>query len=405
MRERPADRVLLVVLEHRVVRWSSAPRSRRRGSRAGPTAGQRGAQLALARRRSRARAPCRRGRPGSGPPCGGADAARAELVGLALGHLQRDPLARHRRTMVAEPSRSSTLAPWPKGPSPSSSPTDAASRAGAPARRTLRQSSSTWEHPAQASRSRPLVDATLARGARFVTYSRPGYAGSTRLEGRSVADCAADAAALLDTLEVDRAHVVGWSGGGPHALACAALLPELVTSGATLAGVAPWDAAGLDWLEGMAQENLDEFAAVLEGPEALLPVPGAARRRPGRRHGRDGRGGARRAAHGRRPRGAHRGVRGVSRAGRADGRVVGTVGLARRRPRVRPRLGVRPRRREGARDRLAGRARRDGSLPRTASGSPTTSPARAGGSSPTRATSRSSPASATSSTTCSARRA
>jgi pimeloyl-ACP methyl ester carboxylesterase len=116
----------------------------------------------------------------------------------------------------------------------------------------------------------PLVDATLARSARFVTYSRPGYAGSTRLEGRSVADCAADAAALLDTLEVDRAHVVGWSGGGPHALACAALLPERVTSGATLAGVAPWDAVGLDWLEGMAQENLDEFAAVLEGPEALL---------------------------------------------------------------------------------------------------------------------------------------
>jgi pimeloyl-ACP methyl ester carboxylesterase len=116
----------------------------------------------------------------------------------------------------------------------------------------------------------PLVDATLARGARFVTYSRPGYAGSTRLEGRSVSDCAADAAALLDALEVDRAHVVGWSGGGPHALACAALLPERVPSGATLAGVAPWGAAGLDWLEGMAQENLDEFAAVLEGPEALL---------------------------------------------------------------------------------------------------------------------------------------
>lgn len=116
----------------------------------------------------------------------------------------------------------------------------------------------------------PLVDATLTRGRRFVTYSRPGYAGSTRLEGRSVADCAADTAALLDALAVERAHVVGWSGGGPHALACAALLPGRVTSAATLAGVAPWDAAGLDWLEGMAQENLDEFAAAQRGPEALL---------------------------------------------------------------------------------------------------------------------------------------
>ena len=116
----------------------------------------------------------------------------------------------------------------------------------------------------------PIVDATLARGARFVTYSRPGYAGSTRLEGRSVADCATDAAAILDSLSVERVHTVGWSGGGPHALACAALLSDRVASAATLAGVAPFDADGLDWLEGMAQENLDEFGATLEGPEALL---------------------------------------------------------------------------------------------------------------------------------------
>ena len=116
----------------------------------------------------------------------------------------------------------------------------------------------------------PIVDATLARGARFVTYSRPGYAGSTRREGRSVADCAADAAAILDALAVERTHTVGWSGGGPHALACAALLPDRVASAATLAGVAPWDAEGLTWLDGMAQENLDEFGAALEGPDALL---------------------------------------------------------------------------------------------------------------------------------------
>jgi pimeloyl-ACP methyl ester carboxylesterase len=115
----------------------------------------------------------------------------------------------------------------------------------------------------------PLVEETLARGLRFVTYSRPGYAGSTRLAGRSVADCASDVVALLDGRGLERVHVVGWSGGGPHALACAALLPERVASAATLAGVAPWGADGLAWLDGMAEENLDEFGAAVAGPDAL----------------------------------------------------------------------------------------------------------------------------------------
>jgi len=115
----------------------------------------------------------------------------------------------------------------------------------------------------------PLVDATLARGRRFVTYSRPGYAGSTRREGRTVADCASDVLALLDGRGLDAVHVVGWSGGGPHALACAALLPGRVAGAATLAGVAPWGAEGLAWLDGMAEENLDEFGAAVAGPDAL----------------------------------------------------------------------------------------------------------------------------------------
>jgi pimeloyl-ACP methyl ester carboxylesterase len=123
--------------------------------------------------------------------------------------------------------------------------------------------------PSAGVRFKPLVEQVRARGCRFVTYSRPGYAGSTRLEGRSVADCAADVDALAAALSLDRLHTVGWSGGGPHALACAALLPERVASAATLAGVAPWDAEGLAWLDGMADENLDEFGAAAEGPEAL----------------------------------------------------------------------------------------------------------------------------------------
>jgi pimeloyl-ACP methyl ester carboxylesterase len=115
----------------------------------------------------------------------------------------------------------------------------------------------------------PLVRETERHGLGFVTYSRPGYAGSSRHEGRSVSDCAEDVAALVDALELAGIHVVGWSGGGPHALACAALLPDRVASAATLGSVAPWEAEGLDWLAGMADENLAEFDAAVAGTGAL----------------------------------------------------------------------------------------------------------------------------------------
>jgi pimeloyl-ACP methyl ester carboxylesterase len=115
----------------------------------------------------------------------------------------------------------------------------------------------------------PCVQPVVRRGLRFVTYSRPGYGGSAREEGRSVADCVGDVAAIVRALSIDRLYVVGWSGGGPHALACTALLPDLVASGVTLAGVAPWGAEGLDWLDGMAPENHAEFGAALEGSNAL----------------------------------------------------------------------------------------------------------------------------------------
>ncbi len=113
------------------------------------------------------------------------------------------------------------------------------------------------------------VEAARARGLRYILYARPGYAGSTRRPGRSVADFVADARELLDRLGVTRAVVVGHSGGGPHALAMAASAPDLVASAAVIAGVAPIDAAGLDWLDGMAAENLDEFAATRAGAGPL----------------------------------------------------------------------------------------------------------------------------------------
>jgi pimeloyl-ACP methyl ester carboxylesterase len=115
----------------------------------------------------------------------------------------------------------------------------------------------------------PYADAAAARGLRLVSYSRPGYAGSSRRPGRTVADCAADTAALLDHLDADRCYTAGASGGGPHALACAALLPDRVLACATIAGVAPYGADGLDFLDGMAEENHQEFGAALAGPAEL----------------------------------------------------------------------------------------------------------------------------------------
>jgi pimeloyl-ACP methyl ester carboxylesterase len=113
----------------------------------------------------------------------------------------------------------------------------------------------------------PNVRAVVDRGLRWVSYSRPGYGGSTRREGRIVADAATDTATVLDALGADRGYVMGWSGGGPHALACAALLPDRVIATATIAAVAPWGAEGLDWFDGMGRENIDEFGLALQGPE------------------------------------------------------------------------------------------------------------------------------------------
>ncbi len=114
-----------------------------------------------------------------------------------------------------------------------------------------------------------LNEAAAAAGATLVTYSRPGYATSSPREGRSVADVTDDVTTILDHLELDRFVTLGWSGGGPHALACAALLPDRCLAAASLAGVAPYDAAGLDWYAGMAEENVTEFRAAADSRAAI----------------------------------------------------------------------------------------------------------------------------------------
>ena len=113
----------------------------------------------------------------------------------------------------------------------------------------------------------PVVGDAEERGIRLFSYDRPGYGGSTRNEGRDVAACAGDVAAVCDALGVERFCVWGISGGGPHALATAALLPERVAAAAALAPVAPFDAKGLDFYEGMGEQNIEEFGAVFEGED------------------------------------------------------------------------------------------------------------------------------------------
>jgi pimeloyl-ACP methyl ester carboxylesterase len=117
---------------------------------------------------------------------------------------------------------------------------------------------------------RPLIEAAAGRGLRLVTYSRPGYATSTPQPGRSVADAAADVRAIVDWLGADDFLTLGWSGGGPHALACAALLPDRCRAAVSLAGVAPSGVDGLDFLAGMADENVREFSSALAGEDALV---------------------------------------------------------------------------------------------------------------------------------------
>ncbi|MGO9190521.1 MAG: alpha/beta fold hydrolase [Streptosporangiaceae bacterium] len=109
---------------------------------------------------------------------------------------------------------------------------------------------------------RTLADARR-RGLRLISYDRPGYGDSTPQPGRSTADCAGDVRVICEALGISRLAMWGLSGGGPHVLACAALLPDLVTAAASLASPAPYDAEGLDWLSGFSQEAIDEVRLTL----------------------------------------------------------------------------------------------------------------------------------------------
>jgi pimeloyl-ACP methyl ester carboxylesterase len=124
-----------------------------------------------------------------------------------------------------------------------------------------------WHHgtPNVGSPPRPLFDTSQALGIRWVSYDRPGYGGSSPRPDRSVATAAEDVAAITSHLGIERYAVMGHSGGGPHALASAAIHPNRVIAVVSGAGLAPFDAEGLDWFEGMSASGTKSLRAAAAG--------------------------------------------------------------------------------------------------------------------------------------------
>jgi len=128
-----------------------------------------------------------------------------------------------------------------------------------------------WQYgtPSTGAPPEPLFASAAERGIRWVSHDRPGYGGSTPQPGRDVASAAADVASIADALGIDRFAVMGDSGGGPHALACAAVRPGRVLATVCMSGPAPFGAEGLDWFAGMTPSGAAEYRAAATGRAAL----------------------------------------------------------------------------------------------------------------------------------------
>ncbi len=128
-----------------------------------------------------------------------------------------------------------------------------------------------WHHgsPNIGAPPEPLFAAADRLGIRWVSYDRPGYGGSSPYPGRDVASASTHVRSIADALGIDRFAVMGHSGGGSHAVACGALLPERVLGVVSVAGMAPFSAEGLDWFAGMTPSGAAELHAAVEGRAAL----------------------------------------------------------------------------------------------------------------------------------------
>ena len=128
-----------------------------------------------------------------------------------------------------------------------------------------------WHHgtPNIGAPPEPLFAAAEELVIRWVSYDRPGYGGSTPYPGRELASAAIDVSTIADALGIDRFALMGHSGGGPHAMACGALLEERVLGVLSVAGLAPFGAEGLDFFAGMTPSSVAELRAAAQGRTAL----------------------------------------------------------------------------------------------------------------------------------------
>jgi len=106
------------------------------------------------------------------------------------------------------------------------------------------------------------------KGIRLIGYDRPGYGGSTAYPGHTVASGAQDVRAIAGALGYDRLGIWGISGGGPYALACAALRPDMAVAVATVASLAPYGIEGFDYFAGMGESNVESFKLFFSDPDA-----------------------------------------------------------------------------------------------------------------------------------------
>ena len=106
------------------------------------------------------------------------------------------------------------------------------------------------------------------KGIRLISYDRPGYGGSTAYPGHTLASGAQDVRAIAEALGHDRLGIWGISGGGPYALGCAALLPDLAVAVAAVASLAPYGVGGFDFFAGMGESNVEGFKLYFDDPEA-----------------------------------------------------------------------------------------------------------------------------------------
>lgn len=127
-----------------------------------------------------------------------------------------------------------------------------------------------WHHgtPNIGTPPAPLVAPSMPLDIRWVSLDRPAYGGSTAMPGRTIASVAADVTRVADALGIDRFAVMGHSGGGTHALACAAMLPDRVQAAVSVSALAPYDAEGLDWFSGMYPGGVAGLRAAAESRAA-----------------------------------------------------------------------------------------------------------------------------------------